>query len=429
MRIAWTGPVGDGGGVPTMGLLILRELLREGVEVDLYVPRYEFEPLPIEPAPGLRVIERRSNWKWGQWYSRTKAGALFSGTASRTLSHLILNVRLLVEHRRRPYDVVYQLSTTELFLLGRLRRWAPPIVVHPCTHVAGELRAHRAEARYALQVEPWSTHMVMRAWLSLRAKGQPAELARADRVLGLSERFNELLREDYGVPADKLGVVRTPVDLNRFTAEGETERQERRLLLFVSRISVRKGVDDIIELSHRLDDLADSIHLVVVGGATQWSDYTGHLKRLNPRIASYVGSVRTHELPKLMRGASILLVPSTYEPGSIATAEALACGLPVVLSDEVGNSEVTAGPHARIHRAGDLDDLEEAVRSLLATSDETQTLRTSARQNAEDAFSPAGVVRALLAELAVAVGMDAPERQGEQADLAQLSHAELAPQP
>lgn len=38
MRIAWTGPVGTGGGVPGMGRLLLGELLRQGVEVDLYDP-------------------------------------------------------------------------------------------------------------------------------------------------------------------------------------------------------------------------------------------------------------------------------------------------------------------------------------------------------------------------------------------------------
>ena len=165
MRIAWTGPIADDGGVAGMGFVILRELLRQGVEVDLYLPTYSFRPSPIEPTLGLRVIERRSRWEWGRWYSRTKPGALFSGLASRTLSQIVLNVRLLREHRRRPYDAVYQLSTTELFLLGLLRRIAPPIVVHPCTHAAGELRWHRIEEAYALQSERRTIHMVMRGLL------------------------------------------------------------------------------------------------------------------------------------------------------------------------------------------------------------------------------------------------------------------------
>ncbi|MGO9971663.1 MAG: glycosyltransferase family 4 protein [Solirubrobacteraceae bacterium] len=398
MRIAWTGPVGDGGGVPTMGLLMLRELLRQGVEVDLYLPSYSFEPLPVEPTPGLRIIERRSRWRWGMWYSRTKPSAFFSGAASRTLSNVILNVRLLREHRGRPYDAVYQLSVTELFLLGRFRRLAPPIVVHPCTHAAGELRWHRAEEAYALQSERRTVHMVMRAWLKLRSRVQPRELQRADLVLGLSRRFNELVHEDYGVPLDKLAVVRTPVDLERFTPEGESKPAAKRTLLFISRISTRKGVEQIIELSHRLADRADSVRLLVIGGPTQWSDYTRHLQRLNRNVAEYLGDVRNDELPALLRSATMLLVPSLYEPGSIATAEALACGLPVVLSDEVGNAEAVSGPHARIHRAGDFDGFEQAVRSLLeAEAADRPALRAAARANAEAAFAPSTVIKQLIA--------------------------------
>src|ERR1700722_1976214 len=166
MRIAWTGPIGKGGGVPGMGLLMLRELLRQGVEVDLYTHRHDFEDSAIEPTPGLRIIERRARWSWDRWYSRTSLTAMFSGTASRSLSYLILDLKLIREHRRRPYDAVYQLSTTELFLLGRMRRVAPPIVVHPCTHAAGELRWHRAEEEYARRVEGRGAHGLARAWLT-----------------------------------------------------------------------------------------------------------------------------------------------------------------------------------------------------------------------------------------------------------------------
>ncbi len=416
MRIAWTGPVGEGGGVPAMGVLMLVELLRQGVEVDLYLPTYSFAPPPVEPMPGLRIIERRSRWEWGRWYSRTKPGALFSGVASRTLSQVILNLRLMHEHRCCPYDAVYQLSTTELFLLGWLRPFAPPIVVHPCTHVAGELRWHRAEQEYALQSERRTFHMVMRGWLRLRSRLQPRELQRADLVLGLSERFNELVHEDYGVPLNKLGVVRTPVDLERFTPDGPAKPASKRTLLFISRISTRKGVEEIIQLSHRLADRAESVRLLVIGGPTQWSDYTRHLQRLNRNVAEYLGGVPNEELPALLRSATMLLVPSLYEPGSIATAEALACGLPVVLSDEVGNAEVVSGPHARIHRAGEFDDFEAAVRSLLdAVETDEPTLRATARANAEEQFAPERIIAQLveyLSSAAAATPIPTPARNG-----------------
>jgi glycosyltransferase involved in cell wall biosynthesis len=385
-----------------MGLLMLEQLLRRGVDVDVYLTVAGSEPPTIAGGPGrLRLIEHRSRWRWGRWYSRSKAGALFTGLAVRSWGHLRLNVALLREHRRQPYDAVYQLSTTELFLLGRLRRSAPPIVVHPCTHAAGELRWHRAEEAYALQVEPRLIHYLIRSWLTYRSRLQTNELAKADRVIGMSERFNELLHDDNGVPFERMGIVRSAIDLGRFTPLTSPQRPEKRTILFISRISARKGVDDVIRLSHRLDDLADSVRLLVIGGPTQWSDYTGHLKRLNPRVAEYVGRVPSGELPASMGVASLLLVPSPYEPGSIATAEALACGLPVVLSTEIGNGEAVTGEHVAFHRPGDVDGLESAVREMLGRLESDEAgLRASARANAEAVFAPPVVVEALIAQIA-----------------------------
>jgi hypothetical protein len=68
-----------------------------------------------------------------------------------------------------------------------------------------------------------------------------------------------------------------------------------------------------------------------------------------------------------------------------------------VLSDEVGNSEVVSGPHARFYSAGDVDGLEAAVRSLLAaTEGEELGLRRAARENAEQEFAARAVVPKLV---------------------------------
>jgi glycosyltransferase involved in cell wall biosynthesis len=379
-----------------MGMLMLRELVRQGVEVDLYLATVQTVPVPIEPMPGLRIIVRRSGWQWGRWYSRNKMTTMFSGLATRALSSVLLSLRLLREHRSNPYDAVYQLSQTELFLLGRVGSLAPPIIVNPCSHAAGELHWHRAEEAYALQSERRVTHIAIRAFLTLRSRLQPRELARADVVVGPSERFNRYLQADYSVPAAKLRVLRHPVDLERFAPAPEAARKEPRTLLFISRISARKGLAEIVELSHRLADLAGTVRLLVVGGATLWSDYRAHLAELNPDIAEYGGQVPSADVPALMRSATMLLVPSRYEPGPIVTGEALACGLPVVQSDHVGAAEVVRGPHARVYKAGDVEGLEAAVRSMLAAVErEEDALRRSARANAEEEFD----VRRVIAEL------------------------------
>ena len=86
------------------------------------------------------------------------------------------------------------------------------------------------------------------------------------------------------------------------------------------------------------------------------------------------------------------------------TGEALASGVPVVLSDEVGPSEVAAGPHARVYPAGDVDAFEAAVRDLLdAVRADRAGLAASARANAEREFAPSQVMSQLI-DIIAAVG-------------------------
>lgn len=398
-----------------MGMLMLRELLRQGVEVDLYL-NCDRSTTPVFPAdPRLRVIVRRSGWRWGRWYSRSKTLALFTSVASRSVNGVLLSVRLLIEHRRNGYDAVFQLSQAELFLLGRLRRLAPPIIVHPCSHAAGELRWHRREQAYALRSESRAVHFAIRAWLRLRSRIQPGQLAKADVVIGPSARFIELVHQDYDVPREKLRILRHPVDLDTFAKFTPKQEGEPLDLLFVSRISSRKGVEEIVSLSHRLSDLSGSVRILVIGGVTMWSDYSAHMSDLNPETAKYCGHMASADLRALMAAATMLLVPSRYEPGSIVTGEALASGLPVVLSDEVGPSEIVSGPHVRVHRAGDIDDLEAAVRSLLAACQvNRQALADSARADAHKHFSATKVVSQLVGMIAAASNDDGAGRRSRQ---------------
>jgi glycogen(starch) synthase len=96
-------------------------------------------------------------------------------------------------------------------------------------------------------------------------------------------------------------------------------------------------------------------------------------------------------MPALFRGVDALLVPSHYEPGSLVVGEALASGIPVVVSDAVGPAEVLDPRCCRIFPAGDLDAFEAAVRRLL---DELRTdwdkLSALSRAQSEQ-FEPAAI--------------------------------------
>jgi glycosyltransferase involved in cell wall biosynthesis len=181
------------------------------------------------------------------------------------------------------------------------------------------------------------------------------------------------------------------------------EHSERpQTLLYASRISVRKGVEMIVDLSHRLSDLRGRLQIVVAGGPTLWSDYRPLLSRLNREIAVYAGSVAPKQLPELYRAADVVVQPSRYEPFALTVAEALASGVPVVASDEVGAAEGVDPRCCTIFPSGKPDALEAAVRGVLrrmGTVDEA-AIRDLARSEAERLFAPQRVADSLISCLA-----------------------------
>jgi glycosyltransferase involved in cell wall biosynthesis len=404
MRIAWLGPTpSEHGGVPYVATQLLRELARADVQVDCFVVADESGlPPSLLAEPGLRFFCRPSRWKWDRWYSRTPMRAFFSGSLQRLTMQFQLAELLAHQHRSNPYDLVYQFSQSETVALRRIRRQLPPIVLQPETHAAGELAWHRREDELSRRCEPLLKRVVVRGVLRARAAVQAREVRQADRVLAVSRRFADHLARDYRVPPARLGIVPNPIDLQRFSPSPNGAGPSDCLsVLFVSRMSTRKGVEMVVALSHRLGDLQGKVRIRAVGGATTWSDYRPLLRDLDQTVATFDGNLSPAALASLYRTSDALIQPSLYEPFALTVGEGLASGLPVVASDEVGAGEGVNPAVCRVFPAGDLDAFEAAVRDLVARLQDGDIgpVRQLARAEAERLFAPSHVASALIGEL------------------------------
>jgi glycosyltransferase involved in cell wall biosynthesis len=401
MRVAWLGPVGDVGGVPTMGALLLKGALDQGVEVDFFALEDTSVPSSLLEHPLLRVVRTPTWWRWGKWYSRNPMMSFASSMIARPQAHRKLCGMIREEHKKRPYDCLFQFSQIELFKLGEWAGELPPIVVFPCVHAYGELHWHRIESAYARQSEGSLMHYVVRAMLMYRSRVQRRDLRKPRLIMGLSKRFNQLLAQDYKLPPERLVVSYHPIGTAGAPLSPNPEpgqHVEPIKLLYVSRISVRKGVEQIIELSKRLDDLHGHIEIQVIGNRSQWSDYTSHLKELNPRVARRLGGIRHAEMQALYDGGDILLLPSMYEPGGLVVGEALSRGMCVVASDEVGSAEAVAPGCCTLFPAGDMDAFERVTREMIARRRaERPQLRKLASAEAVRLFEPSKAAAELVA--------------------------------
>ena len=388
--------------------VFLRELANCGIRLDVYSENdaVTVQELQHSRHDNVRFLTFPYQWDWNSWYGRNRKVAFIVSFLKRLRSYRRMTDALLTEHRKSPYDAVIQFSQGELFRLGRYADEVP-IILFPCVHAAGELHWCRTEAHLARQCEPMWWRFLRNNYLAYRARLQRRDYHLASGVIGMSRRFNRWVGKDYGIPKQKLGVVYHPIEL---PAGGGAQRVEgvangRVRLLFAGRISVRKGIDLLIKVLPRLLDEDSEIEVAVIGAGSLWSNYEPLLKNLPEGRCKWLKSLPNDEVVRRMRHSDILLVPSLYEPGGIVVGEALACGMTVVASDEVGSAENLPEDVCDSFPTGDAEAFLTAIRKAVERVRlEGKDLRRKAVETAAEQFDPEKMARLLLNEVSRLLG-------------------------
>jgi glycosyltransferase involved in cell wall biosynthesis len=386
--------------VPGVATELLHGLSALGHRIDCFFPAAAHEPpRRLAGNENITFIWGTSDWRWDKWYSRTRVGAFASGLLARGIASLRLRREIAARHEREPYDLIYQFSSIEnLAVPARVGR-AVPLVIHPETHVAGELRWMIAERRLALRCQPRHMFAIVAAIMLIRALAQRIRIRRADLLICISSVFRDHLVHDYGFPMRATVVVPNPVRLERFAGADRGLGQPPTILV-LGRIAVRKGVDDVVAVARALLEHEVNVRIRVVGGPSLWSDYTRLLDDLPSENAEYVGAVPGSEIPAELARSDILLQASRYEPFALTVAEALAAGVPVVASSEVGAGERVDRSVLAEFTPNDIGGMTTAIAAILdkLETDPTGT-RSVARAEAERLFAPEVVCQQISAAL------------------------------
>jgi glycosyltransferase involved in cell wall biosynthesis len=240
----------------------------------------------------------------------------------------VRDVADLVALRRlvRGRDIVH-LHSSKAGALGRvaaqsLGRRRPPVIVTP--HYWSWLVGGRLAPVYR-----WVERALAR---------------RCDAIVAVSEREAADGRAVLRSAVDRIRVIQSGVDLERFSPDGP--RAERRhdapLIVCVGRLSHQKGQDIAIRALARLRHPSARLRLV---GA---ESHDGERERLAGLAASLgvrdrveFGGETPDPAPEL-RAADIVVAPSRWEGMSLVYLEAMACGAAMVVADVAG-SEVIEG--------------------------------------------------------------------------------------
>jgi len=203
-------------------------------------------------------------------------------------------------------------------------------------------------------------------------------LARCDGfvVPGMSSRS---YLQSLGLLPESITLAPDAVDSAWFRAQAESIRacthefRERlslpgRFILFVGRLVPEKGVFDLLDAYGRLEsNIRSEAGLVFAGDGRCRAELEHKAKGIRPGRVCFPGFVQREDLAGLYGLADAFVLPTHSDPWGLVVNEAMACGLPIVLTSVAGCAAdlVEDGWNGYVVPPGDSEMLKRAVDRLL----------------------------------------------------------------
>lgn len=160
----------------------------------------------------------------------------------------------------------------------------------------------------------------------------------AKAVIANSEELRSLaLKTTPEIPID---VIYNGIDIEEFRPF-EGVRYGPPTILCVARLIQRKGIDYLIKALPVISKAHPDVRLVIVGEGNMEQELKKLVSELGVKErVDFRGYVRHDELPGIYREADIFVLPSLWEGMSNTLLEAIASGLPVVVTETGGTAEL-----------------------------------------------------------------------------------------
>jgi glycosyltransferase involved in cell wall biosynthesis len=211
------------------------------------------------------------------------------------------------------------------------------------------------------------------------------------RVLAPSRQVASELQSLYCVAAEKITVTPWGVDLDAFSPATRTARRADArnklgysaadvVCLYVGGAYRLKGLLPLLEAFRRLP--VPRLRLLVVGPSRN-SELEAEVENGLAGRVTFLG--RVMGMQDAYAAADLFVLPTLYDGFSLATLEAMACGVPVVVTRSAGISDfLTDGKDSvLLERFTTADEIAQAIRRVVDHADLADQLGLEARVTAE----------------------------------------------
>ena len=155
-------------------------------------------------------------------------------------------------------------------------------------------------------------------------------------------RFKDRLIK-YGLKSKTVKVLPYPIDINYFKSNSfhsNKKRSESKLFLWLGRSEPRKRLDLLLDAYALLLQERQDVRLKIIGGFAWAPGYKKLIDNFEfPEYLEYQPSIDRAKVPELMAQCDVLIQPSEGENFGLSVAEALCCGLPVIVGPTNGTKD------------------------------------------------------------------------------------------
>jgi glycosyltransferase involved in cell wall biosynthesis len=209
------------------------------------------------------------------------------------------------------------------------------------------------------------------AWLQER---RLRDIELAERILVPSEHIAQTLAR-YGIPSGRIHVVPYAADTVRFRPPADKRHCDACTFLFAGGITQRKGIKYLLEAWRLVR--RPGWRLQLLGGLPADPAPLGPYQD----EVEWLGRVGHADVPARMAAADVFVFPSLFEGSAVVTYEALACGLPSVVTPSAG-SVVRDGIDGFLVPPADVEALAERLERLGCDAELRAAFAADARRRA-----------------------------------------------
>jgi glycosyltransferase involved in cell wall biosynthesis len=303
--------------------------------------------------------------EWNNGYFVVRCPSLFTICGNSFAPSLLAEIL----KRRKNIDIIHAHShlffSTNLCVLSRLLHSAPLIITNH-----GLISASAPEWLNNLYTNTIST----------------ATFHIADHIICYTDTEKKNI-ERLGIDNKKISVIHNGVDTNYFTPFPVFKPEGRKQIVWVGRYVPGKGVDYLIEAFSIVRKKIPETHLTLVGDGPEKAAIMEMIRKMDLQSSvTLVPYLDNAELPMLYRQSDVFVLPSIMEGVPRTLLEAMACGIPFVITDLphlrhiAEGAGVLAPPRDPIHLA-------DSILGVLGDSDLSRKMGRKGRERMETGYS------------------------------------------